>query len=227
MDREISRICDQTVNPTTFLNDPNSLRFCDWHGNLYQDLGKVGSIPYRHEFKLQGNVPLWYKFEVSASLYSDPVYNTNFQLNNYPTGLGNPVAEPLFAGQQQGFREVYWTINSTTKYPANCNCPNPGGVVNSGLLQGAETIMLVAPGSRLTPQLNQLDIGIRRTFTFRDRYTIKAEAQIFNVINSNVVTAESQTLGSSITPYVKGGPGGVPTAILNPRMLRLAVQFHF
>jgi len=130
-------------------------------------------------------------------------------------------------GQQQGFKEVYWTINSTTKYPANCNCPNPGGVVNAGLLQGAETIMLVAPGSRLTPQLNQLDIGVRRSFTFRDRYSIKAEAQIFNVINSNVVTAESQTLGSSITPYLKGGPGGVPTAILNPRMLRLAVQFHF
>jgi len=227
MDRELSRICDQTVNPTTFLNDPNSLRFCDWHGNLYQNLGAVGSIPYRHEFKIQGNVPLWYKFEVSASLYSDPVYNTNFQLNNYPTGLGNPVAEPLFAGQQQGFKEVYWTINSTTKYPANCNCPNPGGVVNAGLLQGAETIMLVAPGSRLTPQLNQLDIGIRRSFTFHDRYSIKAEAQIFNVINSNVVTAESQTLGSSITPYLKDGPGGVPTAILNPRMLRLAVQFHF
>jgi hypothetical protein len=102
-----------------------------------------------------------------------------------------------------------------------------GGVVNSGLLQGAETIMLVTPGSRLTPQLNQLDIGIRRSFTFGERYTVKAEAQIFNLINSNVVTAESQTLGSSITPYLKGGPGGVPTAILNPRMLRLAVQFHF
>ena len=45
--------------------------------------------------------------------------------------------------------------------------------MNAGLLQGAETIMLVTPGSRLTPQLNQLDIGIRRSFTFRDRYTIK------------------------------------------------------
>jgi len=227
IDRELSRTCDQTVNPTTFLNDPNSLRFCDWYGGLYQDLGKTASIPYRNEFKIQGNVPLWYKFEFSASLYSDPVYNSNYQLNNYPTGLGNPVAEPLFAGQQQGFKEVYWTINSATKYPANCNCPSPGGVVNAGLLQGAETILLVAPGSRLTPQLNQLDIGIRRSFTFHDRYTVKAEAQIFNVINSNVVTAESQTLGPSVTPYLKDGPGGVPTAILNPRMLRLAVQFKF
>src|SRR5258708_7126742 len=155
IDRELSRACDQTVNPTTFLNDPNSLRYCDWYGGLNQDLGKISSIPYRNEFKLQANVPLWYKFEVSASLYSDPVYHGNFQLNNYPTGLGNPVAEPLFAGTQQGFKEVYWTLNSATKYPTNCNCPSPGAVVNPGLAQGAETILLAAPGSRLTPQLNQ------------------------------------------------------------------------
>jgi hypothetical protein len=133
----------------------------------------------------------------------------------------------VFAGGQQGFKEVYWTVNSTTRYPTNCSCPNPGGLVNPGLAQGAETIMLVAPGSRLTPQLNQLDIGARRAFVIHDRYTIKAEAQIFNVINSNVVTSEAQTLGTSITPFAKGGIGGVPTAILNPRMLRLAVQFKF
>jgi hypothetical protein len=232
IDRELSRACDQTISTTVgtnSLNDPNSLRFCDWYGNLNQDLGKSASIPYRNEFKIQGNIPLWYKFEFSASLYSDPVYNQDFLLNNINSSRagGSPYPEPVFAGAQQGFKEVYWTISPTTKYPANCNCPNPGAVVDRDLLQGAETIMLVAPGSRLTPQLNQLDIGIRRSFTFHDRYTVKAEAQIFNVINSNVVTSESQTLGSSITPYVKGGPGGVPTAILNPRMLRLAVQFKF
>jgi len=206
------------------LHAPNSLRFCDWYGNLYQDLGKASSIPYRSEFKLQGNVPLWYKVEFSASLYSDPVFNTNFALNNIPASL---IVAPVFAGGQQGFKEVYWTVNSTTRYPTNCSCPNPGGLVNPGLAQGSETIMLIAPGSRLTPQLNQLDIGARRAFTIHDRYTIKAEAQIFNVINSNVVTTEAQTLTSSITPFAKGGIGGVPTAILNPRMLRLAVQFKF
>jgi hypothetical protein len=93
--------------------------------------------------------------------------------------------------------------------------------------QGAETILLVAPGSRLTPLLNQLDIGFRRAFVIHDRWTIKAEGQIFNVLNANTVYAEGQTLGTSITPFAKGGLGGVPTAILNPRMLRLAVQFKF
>jgi hypothetical protein len=84
----------------------------------------------------------------------------------------------------------------------------------------------VAPGSRLTPQLTQLDIAVRRSFHVGGR-RVKVEAQIFNVINSNVVTAEAQTLGSSITPFVAGGLGGVPSAILNPRMLRVAAQFGF
>jgi hypothetical protein len=228
IDRELSRTCDQTVTPATFLNDPNSLRFCDLYGSLFQSLGNTVSIPYRSEFKIQGNLPLWHRFEISASLYSSPVYNGNFQLNNFPTTTGSVgVPEPLFAGQQQGFKEVYWTINPTSTYPADCNCPNPKGVVDSSLAQGSETILLVPPGSRLTPQLNQLDIAVRRAFALREGWVIKAEAQIFNVLNSNVVTAESQSLGSSIAPYVSGGPGGVPTAILNPRMLRLAVQFRF
>jgi hypothetical protein len=225
IDRELSRQCDQTAGTTNQLNDPNSLRYCDWYGNLNQNLGQIGSIPYRNEFKLQGNVPLWYKVEFSASLYSDPVYNTNFTLNNVPYGVTNP--ETVFAGAQQGFKEVYWTLTSTTRYPANCNCPTPGAVVDPGLAQGAETIMLVAPGSRLTPHLNQLDFGIRRPFTIHERWNIKPEAQIFNVLNANTVYSEAQTLGTSITPFVKGGVGGVPTAILNPRMLRLAVQFQF
>ena len=54
------------------------------------------------------------------------------------------------------------------------------------------------------------------------------EAQFFNVTNSNAVLTESYTLvASSIKPYVAGGPGGVPTAIFNPRMTRLNLQFKF
>ncbi|HLH00470.1 MAG TPA: carboxypeptidase regulatory-like domain-containing protein [Bryobacteraceae bacterium] len=226
IDHELSRQCDQTAESGNLLNDPNSLRYCDWYGNLYQDLGKASGIPFRNEFKVQGNVPLWYRFEFSASFVSDPVYNTNFNGGAIaPYSITN--AETTFAGAQQGLKEVYWTINSSTKYPSNCACPTPGAVVDSGLAQGSETLVLVAPGSRLTPQLNQLDIGIRRDFVIHDRWTIKAQGQIFNVLNSNVVTAEAQTLGSSITPFTKGGIGGTPTTILNPRMLQLAVQFKF
>ncbi|HEV3057152.1 MAG TPA: TonB-dependent receptor, partial [Vicinamibacterales bacterium] len=225
-EREHSRQCDQSIGANS-LNDPNSLRYCDWYGNLYQNIGAVGSIPSRNDFKLQGSVPLWYKFDFSFSLYSDPVYNTNFALNNqasvFPTQV-NP--EAIFAGAQQGFKEVYWTLTSGTKYPADCKCPTPGAVVDRALAQGSETIMLTAPGNRLTPQLTQLDIALRRSFAVQGRH-VKIEAQVFNVLNSNAVTAEAQTLGSSVAPFVNGGIGGVPSAVLNPRMLRLAAHFAF
>jgi len=51
--------------------------------------------------------------------------------------------------------------------------------------------------------------------------------QIFNVINASTVLTETQTLGSTVKPFVAGGPGGTPSVILNPRMLRLNLQFKF
>jgi dihydroorotate dehydrogenase len=102
-------------------------------------------------------------------------------------------------------------------------------VVDSGLnaKQGTELIPLVAPGSRLTPQLNQLDIGVRRLFHLRETMTLAAEATIFNVINANTVLTESETLGTKVTPYLPGGIGGQPVQVANPRMLRLSLQFKF
>jgi hypothetical protein len=57
IDRTLDKACDQNANSLN-LNDPNSLRFCDWTGGLHQDLGAVPAIPFRNEFKLTANVPL-------------------------------------------------------------------------------------------------------------------------------------------------------------------------
>ncbi len=57
------------------------------------------------------------------------------------------------------------------------------------------------------------------------------EAEIFNLFNSGTVLTESYTLGSSatasVTPYLAGGPGGTPSVIQYPRMLRVNFQFKF
>jgi hypothetical protein len=227
IDRQRDRDCDMTAG-ANLLNDPNSLRFCDWNGSLYQDLGKITGIPYRNEFKISGNVPLKWGFEASLSLYADPVFSTNFA-TNIATNATNAVYSPAaaFSGQQAGFSAVNWSITPSTRYPADCNCPNPGALVDPGLKQGSEVIPLIAPGSRLTPRLNQLDIGVRRLFHPRENMTLSGEVQIFNLINSNTVLTESYTLGTSIKPYVAGGPGGQPSVIANPRMLRLSLQFKF
>jgi hypothetical protein len=237
-ERQLDRACDMSA-PGNLLNDPNSLRFCDWGGGLYQELGRVPGIPYRHEFKLVGNVPLKWGLQLSASLYSDPVSSTNFGTNiayNTTTLVYSPGA--YYAGQSQGLYGVNWNISASTRYPSDCSAcpkdpsasdPNRGAIVDPGLnsKQGTELISLVAPGARLTPQLNQLDVGLRKAFHPREGMTLTAEGQVFNVINTNTVLVESETLGTTVKPYLPGGIGGQPSAIANPRMLRLSLQFKF
>jgi len=236
IEHQVDRDCDMTAG-TNLLNDPNSLRFCDWTGNLYQELGKVPGIPYRNEFKITGNVPLKWGVQMSASLYADPVYSTNFATNlafNNTTSIYSPAA--YFAGQQNGLYVVNWSITSTTRYPSDCAVcpkdpsaadPSRGAIVDAGLKQGSELIPLVAPGARLTPRLNQLDIGLRKIFHPRENMILAAEGTIFNVINSNTVLTESETLGTKVAPYLPEGIGGQPVQISNPRMLRLSLQFKF
>ena len=52
--------------------NPNQFRFCDQTGGLYQELGAVPSIPYRHEFKFTASQPLPWEFLVGASVLSYP-----------------------------------------------------------------------------------------------------------------------------------------------------------
>jgi hypothetical protein len=220
--------CDMTTNPGgTGLNDPNSLRFCDQTGGLYQNLGPISGVPWRNEFKLQGNLPIKWGFEVNASVYSDPVFSSFYANPIASSSVGPPLPLTIFAAQQDGYKTVNWSITPSTKYPMDCKCPNPGGLVDPGLKQGSAVIQLIPPGSRLTPRLTQFDMGVRRKFTFKERYTLMPELQVFNLMNASTVLQESQSLGSSVKPYLAGAPGGVPSAILNPRMFRINLQFLF
>jgi hypothetical protein len=224
MDKQVDKSCDMNANPSgSAYNDPNSLRFCDWSGGLYQNLGAISGVPFRHEFKLQGSVPIKWGVEVSGSFYSQPVYSTNFSVTG--GGTGAPLA--VFDGGISGFKMVNWSITPSTKYPLDCNCPNPGAVVDPNLKQGSEVIELIAPGSRLTPRQNQIDLAVRKTFHIREKYRVAGELQIFNIVNSNAALTESYTLGATVKPYLSSGPGGQPSVIQNPRMLRLSAQFHF
>ena len=202
IDRVTDIACDASAN-TAFdgnnltngaINDPNSLRFCN----------ESGLIPFRHEFKAIGSMPLWWKFELSMAWQDAP--------------------EPL--------KYVNWTLSRTSKYPTDCTVTGctPGGAVFASptfLTNSQLTIPLVAPGSRFMDRLNQFDIGLRRTFVIKDKFRIQAQADMFNVNNSHAVLLETQALGTSVKPYVEGGLGGTPQSLLQPRLLRLALQFHF
>ena len=74
-----------------------------------------------------------------------------------------------------------------------------------------------AAGRRVLQRLNQLDVGIRKIFRIQ-KYQFSAQADIFNVANVSYVKNQNVTLGSSF---------GQPLDVLQPRLLRLAVQMKF
>ncbi len=197
-ERTIDVACD--ANTVSGLNDPNSYRFCDQSLKLHQDQGKGRSIPFRHEFKTAGSLPIWWHIDISLSMQLAP------QLS----------------------KTVTWTITRTTRYPNDCNCGALAGTVVAPTLTNTSlSIPLVAPGSRYLDRLNQVDLGVRRNFKFGEHKTVQAQIDVFNLTNSSTVLSETQTLGSTVKPFVDGGPGGTPQSLIQPRLLRLALQYRF
>ena len=137
-----------------------------------------------HEFKFNGNLPLWYGFEISASCKAMP-------------GAIKAAAGGLS-----------WTVSrGSTRYPSDCAVPGctPGAIVLPSRFAGdpAITLQLAAPGTRYEPRWNQLDFSISRMFKFGGKQ-VRAQLNLFNALNANPVLTETTSLGSnvSIAPYL-------------------------
>ena len=52
---------------------------------------------------------------------------------------------------------------------------------------------------------------------------------LFNALNGNNVLTETTTLSTSVAPYLSADPnaGGLPTSIVQPRIVRLGAQLRF
>ena len=242
IDRTLDRSCSMSAGTNTSitglqLNDPNTLRFCDEFGELFQNLGTVSSPPWQNEFKVSGAVPIRWGIIASTSFYSN-----RYQYSFTPAAGIDHIGGIGTGGViNDGYLARTWTLNANSVYPANCVGCTPGvRVFPTGFVmgQGPETINLVAPGQVLTPRLNQLDIGLKRTFIFRERWRLEPEVQAFNVLNGNAAVTEATSLGSNAAPYLpksactsvagpKCGLGGPVTVITNPRLLRVALLFKF
>jgi hypothetical protein len=64
MERLTSVTCDT--------ENPNGFRYCDQTGELFQELGSVPTLPFRHEYKLAVVQPLPWQFEGGLSFLSYP-----------------------------------------------------------------------------------------------------------------------------------------------------------
>lgn len=120
-----------------------------------------------------------------------------------------------YAGRQLDTR---WSISRTTRYAANCIAPcRPGELVIPNQTLATYVLDLVAPGQGYYERQNQLDLGFRRVFRI-GKIQYSGQADIFNATNSSYVKNQNITLGPSL---------GQPLDILNPRVLRLAMQMRF
>jgi hypothetical protein len=208
-----------TASASATVNSPNSLRFCDQSGATNQDLGQNASIPFRHEVKLNANVPVAYGFEVSASFQS------------------YPGAQKAAAGG------LSWSITpGTTRYPVDCTACPAGAVVLPRRFASdpSVTLQLVPPGVRYLPRWNQLDLGLRRSFRIHGT-TIQAQVNLFNALNSNAILGEGTGLTTRLNPLLRSGAtspnftyvsndpekGGTPTSILQPRLIQIGAQLKF
>jgi hypothetical protein len=210
MERTVDVDCTaNTLNASATTNNPNTLRFCDQSGQQLQNLGENAAIPYQHGFKLNANVPLVYGFEASTSLQS------------YPGAIKATTGG------------VSWTVTrGSTRYPTDCAVPGctPGAVVLPSRFASdpAVLLQLASPGTRYEPRWNQLDFGIRRNFRF-NATQLMLQFDLFNALNGNNVLTETTTLSTSVAPYLSADPnaGGLPTSILQPRIIRLGAQLRF
>jgi hypothetical protein len=213
MERTIDVDCTMnTPNASSTTNNPNLLSFCDQSGQQYQNLGQNVAIQWQHGFKVNANVPLIYGFEASASLQS------------YPGAIKAATGG------------VSWTITrGSTRYPVDCTVLGcvPGAIVMPSRFASdpAVTLQLVSPGARYEPRWNQLDLGVRRNFRL-NRTQLMLQVDMFNALNSNNVLTETTTLGTTVAPYLSSDPNagnlaGATTTILQPRIIRFALQFKF
>jgi hypothetical protein len=210
LDRTVDVDCAMnTANASATLNSPNTLRFCDQTAETNQGLGKNATIPYQNGFKVNGNVPLKYGVEVSASLQSYP--------GTIKAAAGG----------------VSWAITrGSTRYPNDCTVAGcvPGAIVLPSRFAGdpAITVQLASPGTRYEPHYTQLDFGVRRTFKFR-RVSAQAQVDLFNATNSGAILTEGTALTSTVAPFLSpsSDAGGTPSTILQPRLIRVGAQLRF
>lgn len=148
---------DRLVRVSCDTNNPNELRFCD---------ERQYNIPFRHDFKLAGNIPLPYGFQFSG-IYMSYAGNVN---NSNPDGSTSPFLRmnyvvPVAAFAPVGGRTVPVTVN------------------------------LLEPGTQFVPRWNQVDLEGKRVFKI-GKTSVTGQVSVYNVLNSNVVLTQNQNFGS-------------------------------
>ncbi len=173
---------------------------------LYTDLGQNVNQPKTdyHFCDQSGlDVPFRHELKVAGS-YTLPWY-----------GIQANIAFQSYPGAELPTR---WNISRTTRYAADCKgACTPGALVIPSLTPASYVVELSAPGSQYYSRLNQFDFGVRKLFKVKN-VQYSGQFDLFNLTNSSYIKSQNTTIGPSL---------GQPLSILQPRLLRLAIQARF
>jgi hypothetical protein len=196
-DRRVLVHCDEIENWENLRGSPSPL-----YPAAYSNVNQPKSdYHYCDQSKL--GIPFQHEFKLSGS-YLLPWWGiqANAAFQSYP-GLKLPTR---------------WTLTRTTRYPADCKgACTPGGLVIPNLTPAQYVVDLTPPGTAYYGRQSQVDFGLRRLFRV-EQYQFSGQVDLFNLMNSSYVQTQNVNFGPALR---------TPTKILQPRMLRLAMQMRF
>ena len=188
MERAILNRCDQP-------EDPNKLLFCD---------AAQYNIPWLHDFKISGTIPLPGGIQLSGSAQFYPAQEMAIQ------GTDN------FGGTNQGgttFDDVHSYIGNVNYNTSVADFADQGVTRTQGL-----SIPLMPPGSLFADPLTQIDISVRKSFQLPNGMRWDIQADVYNLPNYFPITRFNSTYGGSL---------GNATRTINRRFLQLATHLHW
>jgi len=214
-ERVIAQVCDEKSNPNLL---------------LYCDQTKSG-IPFRTQFKIAGNIPIWWGIQTGFSFQSLPGYGYGLGAlsgrEGGPTGpTGQPSATQLNTPNGQG---TVYLIQKATAYTASSPCVaqgkcTVGQLVDPGLNVASLSVPLIAPNTEFGDRINQLDLNLSKTFKVQ-RFSIQPKIDLFNALNASPVYAIRATavggLNYGTAAYFS------PQSILTGRVFQLGAIVRF
>jgi hypothetical protein len=88
------------------------------------------------------------------------------------------------------------------------------------LTQSTQNLYLAAAGAVRLPSVNLLDIRLSRVFAIRDRWSVRPEFDVYNLLNAATAMAENTSVNAG--PLYRN-----PQAVLPPRLFKLGMKVDF
>ena len=176
-------------------HDPNRQLFCN---------AGAADIPFMHEFKVSGSVPLPGGFMMSGSAQFYP---------------GQEVVAG--GGQDQwGGTHRGGELTGARPYNGNINYTVPPSAFEAqGMTRTSSFVIpLMPPGALFYDRLTQVDVSLRKTFTMAGGMRMDLQLDVYNIIDAQPITNGTNTYGNSL---------GKASRTIQSRFLQIATHLHW